>query len=155
MEPGDKTREHLEMVAAKAGNYTLVGVVVVVVVVDAIDSWVARIDCLCSVFFHHSYLILPQCHLGVVVSQTAHWLEPYWLSSAEIHLPTSYVTARGYESNIQFYWWFRMKQSIVEILKVAVTFGGMKTLYMHPSCHKLWCFTSPLIPWNPAEEQKS
>jgi len=31
MEPGGKTGEHLEMVAAKAGNYTLV-------VVDEIDS---------------------------------------------------------------------------------------------------------------------
>jgi hypothetical protein len=36
MELGGKTGECLEIVAAKAGNYTLV-----VVVVDGIDSWVA------------------------------------------------------------------------------------------------------------------
>jgi len=40
MEPGGRTGERLEMVAAKAGNYTLV-LVVVVVVVDEIDSRIA------------------------------------------------------------------------------------------------------------------
>ena len=83
------------MVAAKAGNYTLVLVVVVVVVgVDEIDSQIARIECLCSVYFQHYYLTLRHCLLGVVVSQTAHWLEPYWLSLAEIHSSTSYVNKR-------------------------------------------------------------
>jgi hypothetical protein len=78
---GGRTGERLEMEAAKAGNYTPV--------VEEIDSWVARIDCLCSVYFPH--LMLPHCHLGVVVSQTGHPVEPYWLSSAEIRSSTSYV----------------------------------------------------------------
>jgi len=85
MEPGGRTGEHLEMVPAKVGNYTLV------VVVDETDSRIARIECLCSVYVQHYYLMLRHCHLGIVVSQTAHWLEPYWLSSAEIHSSTSYV----------------------------------------------------------------
>jgi len=67
MEPGGRTRERLEMVPAKPGNYTLV-------VVDEIDSQIARIECLCSVYFQHYYLMLPHCHLRVVLSQTAHWL---------------------------------------------------------------------------------
>jgi hypothetical protein len=67
MEPGGRTGEHLEMVAAKAANYTLV-----LVVVDEINSRIARIDCLCSVYFQHDYLMLPHCLLGIVVSQTAH-----------------------------------------------------------------------------------
>jgi hypothetical protein len=54
------------MVAAKADNYTLV---VAVVVVDEIDSWIARIECLGSVYFQHYRLMLPHCHMGVVVSQ--------------------------------------------------------------------------------------
>ena len=66
------------MEAAKAGNYTLV------LVVDKIELWIARIERRCSVYFQHHYLMLPHCHLGVVVSQTAHLLEPYWLSSVEI-----------------------------------------------------------------------
>jgi len=90
MEPGGRTGERLEMVAAKAGNYTLV----LVVVVDEIDSRIARIECLSLVYFQHDSLTLPHCLLGIVVSQTAHWLEPYWLSSAEIHLSTSYVNKR-------------------------------------------------------------
>jgi len=45
IEPGGRTGERLEMVAANAGNYTLV----VVVVVDDIDLQVTRIECLCSV----------------------------------------------------------------------------------------------------------
>jgi hypothetical protein len=92
MEPGGRTRERLEMVAAKGVNYTLV--LVVVVVVDEIDSWIARIECLCLVYFQHDFLMLPHFLLGVVVSQTSHWLEPYWLSSAEIHSATSYVNKR-------------------------------------------------------------
>jgi hypothetical protein len=94
MEPGGRTGERLEMVAAKAGNYTLVVVVVVVVVVDENDLRIARIECLCSVHFQHDDLTLPHCLLGVVGSQTAHWLEPYWLSLAEIHSSTSYVNKR-------------------------------------------------------------
>jgi len=78
------------MVAAKAGNYTLV-VVVVVVVVDEFDLQVAQIECLCSEYFQHYYMMLPHCHLGIVVSQRAHLLEAYWLSSAEIHSSTLYV----------------------------------------------------------------
>jgi len=80
---GGRTGEHLEMVAAKAGNYTLV--------VEEIDLWVARIECLCSVYIQHHHLMLPHSHLGVVVSQTGHPVEPYWLSSVEIRSFTSYV----------------------------------------------------------------
>jgi hypothetical protein len=87
------------MVAAKAGNYT-----VVVVVVDEIDSWVARIECLCSVYIQHYCQMLPYCLLGIVVSRTTHWLEPCWLSSAEIHLSTSYVNNRWYQLKYHFNW---------------------------------------------------
>jgi len=76
-----RTGERLQMEAAKAGNYTPV--------VEEIDSWIARSDCLCSVYFPH--LMLPHCHLGVVVIQTGHPVEPYWLSSAEIRSSTLYV----------------------------------------------------------------
>jgi len=88
MEPGGRTAERLEMVAAKAGNDTLV---VVVVVVEEIVLQIARIECLCLVYFHHHHLMLPHCHLGVVVSKRAHMLESCWLSLAEIHSSTSYV----------------------------------------------------------------
>ena len=74
------TGEHLKMVAAKAGNYTPGE--------DELDLWDARIECLCSVYFQHYYMMLPHCHQGVVVSQTAHRVEPYWVSSAEIHSST-------------------------------------------------------------------
>jgi hypothetical protein len=88
MEPGGRTGECLEMVAAKVGNYALE------VVVDEIDSQVAKIEYLCLVYFQHYCQMIPHCHLGVVVSQTAHWLEPNWLSSAEIRSSTSYVNQR-------------------------------------------------------------
>jgi hypothetical protein len=78
---GGRTAERVEMEAAKAGNYTPV--------VEEIDLWVARIDCLCSVYFPH--LMLPHCHLGIVVSQTGHLVESYWLSLAEMRSSTSYV----------------------------------------------------------------
>jgi hypothetical protein len=71
------------MVAARAGNYTPVE--------DEFNLWASRIECLCSVNFHHYSLMLPHCHLGVVVSQTTNLVEPYWVSSAEIRLSTSYV----------------------------------------------------------------
>jgi hypothetical protein len=83
---GGRTGERLEMEAAKAGNYTPV--------VEKIDSWVGPIECLCSVYFQHGYLMFPHCHLGVVVGQTGHPVEPYLLSSVEIHSSTSYVNKR-------------------------------------------------------------
>jgi len=86
MGQGGKTGKRLEMVAAKAGNYTLVE--------DEFESGVALIECLCSVYFQHYCLTLPHCPLGVVMSQTAHSIEPYWLSSVEICSSTSYVNKR-------------------------------------------------------------
>jgi len=80
---GGGTGERLQMVAARAGNNTPVE--------DEFDLWAAQIECLCSVYFQHYSLMLPYCHLGVVVSQTAHLVEPNWLSSAEIRSSTSYV----------------------------------------------------------------
>jgi hypothetical protein len=81
---GGGTGEHLEKVAVKAGNYTPVA--------DEFDLWVARIVCFGLVYFQHHYVMLPHCHLGLVVSQTAHQLEPYWLSSVGINSSTLYVT---------------------------------------------------------------
>jgi hypothetical protein len=70
------------MEASKEGNYTPV--------VEELDSWVARNEYLCLVYIPHGYLMLPHCHLGVAVNETGHPMEPYWLSSVEIHLWTSY-----------------------------------------------------------------
>jgi hypothetical protein len=89
MGQGVSTGERLEMVPAKAGNYTLL-----VVVVDDIHLWVTRIEFLCLVYFPHHYLMLPQCPQGVVRMQTTNPLEPYWLSSVEILSSTFYVNPR-------------------------------------------------------------
>ena len=74
------------MVAVKAGNYTPVE--------DEFDSGVARIECLCTVHFQHCCQMLPHCFLGFIVGQTPHPMEPYWLSSVEIRMSTSYVNKR-------------------------------------------------------------
>jgi hypothetical protein len=83
MGQGGKTGERLEMKAAKVGNYTPVEV--------EFDLAVARIECLCSVYFQHCFQMLPHYLLGVVVSQTGYLVEPYWLSSVEIRSSTLYV----------------------------------------------------------------
>jgi hypothetical protein len=83
---GGRTGERLEMEAEKAGNNTPV--------VAEIELLVARIEFLCSVYFVLSCLILPHCHLGVVVSQSGYLMEPCWLSLVEIYLSTSYVNKR-------------------------------------------------------------
>lgn len=67
MLPGGRTVERLQMVTVKAGNDTKV--------VDEIDSRDARVECPCSVYLQHSYLMHPNCHLGGVVDQTAHLLD--------------------------------------------------------------------------------
>jgi hypothetical protein len=74
------------MGSARAGNYTPVE--------DEFDSAVARIECLCSVYFQHNCPMLPHWLLGIVVSQTGHPVVPYWLSSVEIRSSTSYVNKR-------------------------------------------------------------
>jgi hypothetical protein len=83
MGQGGKTAERLEMQAAKAGNYTPV--------VEEIDYWVARMQCLCSVYFQHYYLMLPHCHLGIVASQSCQLVEPYRLALVEIGSSTLYL----------------------------------------------------------------
>jgi hypothetical protein len=75
------------MVAAKAGNYTLL-------VVDVIELQVAGIECLGLVYFQHYFLMILHFHLGVVVSQTAHLMQRYWLSLAVICLLESYINKR-------------------------------------------------------------
>jgi len=50
---GGRTGERLEMVAAKAGNYSLV------VGMDEINSQVVLIECICCLYFQHYHLILP------------------------------------------------------------------------------------------------
>jgi len=81
-----RTGKRLEMEAAKAVYYT--------VVVDDIDLLVACIECVCSVYFQHNDPMLPHCHLGIVVCQTAHPMVPYWLSSVEIHSLTLFMNKR-------------------------------------------------------------
>ena len=83
---GGRTRERLQMVAAKAGNYTLME--------DEFDLWVDPNEFLCLVYFQHYYLMLPRWHLGVVVSQTAQMLGTYSLSSAVICSSTSCVNTQ-------------------------------------------------------------
>jgi hypothetical protein len=86
MGQGGRTGERFEMVAAKVGNYTPG--------VEEIDLWVARIECLCSVYFQVYYRMRSHCHLGVVESQTGHLVELYWWSSVEICWLTLYVNRR-------------------------------------------------------------
>ena len=80
---GGRTGQRLEMVVAKAGNYTLV--------VDNSDSFVAQIECLCSLYCQYYCVMLTNCPLGIIVSETAHLLEPYWLSLVQICSLRSYV----------------------------------------------------------------
>ena len=82
----------LEKMAAKVGDYSPVA--------DELDAWVPRIECLCSVYFQHYFLMLPHCHPGVVVSQTAHQSGPYWLSLADIRSSTSYVNTKTVVSKV-------------------------------------------------------
>jgi hypothetical protein len=65
---GGRTGESLEIEATKAENYTPG--------VEDTDSGATGIECLSSVYFQHYHLMLPHCHLGVVVSQTGHLFEP-------------------------------------------------------------------------------
>ena len=58
MRQGGRTGEHLEMLAAKEGNYTPVE--------HEIDSWVALIECLCSLYFQLYFLLLPHCSLALL-----------------------------------------------------------------------------------------
>ena len=105
-----RTEECLDMVAAKAGNNTSV--------VDQIDLWAVWVECLCSMYSQHCYLMLPNCHLGIGKSQTAHLLNPYWLSSAEVCSSTSSVQ-NMVVINYQFSWGFPSMWSTVEITECS------------------------------------
>jgi len=83
---GRKNGERLERVPAKKGNYAPVE--------DEIHFWVVWIECICLVYFLLHYPMLSHCHLGIVVSQGAHHLEPLWLSLAAIHTSILYVNKK-------------------------------------------------------------
>jgi len=143
---GGKTGEHLEMVAAKVGNYTPVE--------DEFDSGVAWIECLYTVYPQYYCQMLPHCLLSVVMSQTAHPMEPYWLSSVEIHSSTSYVNKRWWLTNYQFNWWFRMKQSIVENIEGSSDLRRNEGLLSPSYLSQTVVFHYTFDPWNPAEKKK-
>jgi hypothetical protein len=86
MGQGGKTGERLKKVAVKAGNYTPVE--------NEYDSRVAGIEYRCLLYFHQCCQMLPHCLVDIVVSQTGHPVEPYWLSLVEICSLTSYVNKR-------------------------------------------------------------
>jgi len=146
MRQDGRTTERLEMVATKLGNTTPV--------VDEIDSEVPWIECLCLVYFEHYYLMLPHCHLAVVVIQTAHSLKPYWVSSAEIHSLTSYVNKKLWYTNFQFNGWYWVKLSMVENIKGSsdVRWNGdiLYPSYLSRTAVFHWIF----VPWTPAETKK-
>jgi hypothetical protein len=64
MGPVGRSAEPLEILAAMARNVTLV-------LADKIDFQDAQIECLCLVSLQPDYLMLPDCHPGVDVSNTA------------------------------------------------------------------------------------
>ena len=81
MENGDKTAEHLGMVAVQEGNHTIAA--------DDIDWCVHQVDCLCPRWFLKYYVMILNCRHGVVARQIGHPVVPYLLSSVEIPSSTS------------------------------------------------------------------
>jgi hypothetical protein len=50
---------------------------------------------------------------------------------------------------------FESSRVLMRIIKVAVTFGRMKTSYIDLTCHEMRYCTAPLLPCNLAEKQQS
>jgi hypothetical protein len=73
----------VKKVAAKAGDYSFM--------VGENNSLGSRTECLCSVSLQHYDVVLSPCYLGVVMCETPHLFERYWLSLEEISSSTSYV----------------------------------------------------------------
>jgi len=87
METVDKTVERQEMATLKEGNRTLA------VAVD--NDWsVSHIDCLCEWHVVNFYPVILDYHHHIVAGQIGHQVEPYPLSSVEIHSSTLSVIQR-------------------------------------------------------------
>jgi hypothetical protein len=88
MECADKTAEHMEMVAVKAGNHTHVA--------DDIDWFPSKINCHCHWQFMNNFPTILNCLQGVILSQIGHPDKLYSLSSEEIRsLPCSVTNDCG------------------------------------------------------------
>ena len=87
MESADKTAEHLEMAAVKAGNHTPAA--------DDIDWLVSQLDCLCQWQFLNDVPMCPDCLDGIVACEIGHVEEPYLLSSVEICSSTCSMNQQG------------------------------------------------------------
>jgi len=85
MESADKTAEHWEMAAVKKGNHTHAAV--------DIEWFVSQIDCLCQ-FVNYVPMVL-NCLHGFVACRIGHPVEPYLLSSMDIHSSTCSVNKDG------------------------------------------------------------
>jgi len=146
MGQGGRTAGCLEMVTARVDNYTpLVG---------EIHSGVAPNECLCSVYFQHYYLMLPHCPLGVVVSQTARLLSPYWSSLVVIRSSTFYVNERWWYTKYQFHGWLRMKQSIVENVECSSDLWRNEGLLYASDLSRNVLFHCIFDPTKPRREKK-
>jgi len=92
------------------------------------------------VYFQHYYLMLPHCHLGVVVSQTAHQLEPSWLSSPDIRASTSYVNTKQVvnELSIQLLMSNAVQSSATTLVSVTNNRVVRAALTALANPHTLW-----------------
>ena len=80
MECADKTAEHMEMVAVKAGNHTHVA--------DDIDWCVSEMECLGQWQFVNYFLMILKCLHSIVACQIDHLDQPCLLTLVEIHSST-------------------------------------------------------------------
>jgi len=87
MENVDKSAEYLELAAVKAGNHTHA--------TDDIDWFVSQVDFLFQLQFVYYLPMILNCLHGVVACQIGHLVEPYLLSSGEIHSSTCSVNKDG------------------------------------------------------------
>jgi len=87
MESVDKNEEHLEMAAAKPGNYTHV--------VNDIDWLISHIDCLCQWQLVNSFPIILNCRHGIVACQVGLTVKQWSLTLVEVCASTCAVNNDG------------------------------------------------------------
>jgi len=142
-----RTGEHLELLSAKAGNYTLV--------MNEIDSGLPELNVfarnMSCIIIWWSHIVFCLLLLAKPPTGWSH-IEYLWWRSVRWH---RMWTKSGDKQIINSIGGFKWSRVLLGIIKVAVIFCKMKASYIHLTCHELRYFTAPLIPCNPAEKKQS
>lgn len=137
MESAEKTAEHLDIVAVRAGNNTHAA--------DISNWFVSQIHWRGKCQVMNYFPMIPNCFYRIVACLISNMEEPCWLNSVEFLLLTCYVN--NDDTKLWFMWEVRYIESEYGWVYCREQWSQVewRSFYVPFWCHYMWCFTPPSI----------